>query len=85
MKAVSPLCLEPRALLWLLEVEEAEGSCPEQPCVYSLAPLRLAGLLRCTVPYPSASQAASHSVDEFWSGRCDVVCLGQLVVAKVAG
>lgn len=30
------------------------------------------GLFCCTAPYPSASQTASHSVDEFWSGGCDV-------------
>lgn len=68
MKAASPLCLEPRALLWLLEVEEAEGSCPEQLCVSSLAPLRLAGLLplHCAL---SLSQPASLPL----SGRYDIL------------
>jgi len=33
MKAVSPLSLEPRDLLWLFKVEEAKGNCAEQLCV----------------------------------------------------
>lgn len=73
MKAVSPLCLEPRALLWLLEVEEAERAAAPSSWVWTV--WLLSGFLvsfRCTAPYPPASQPASHSV-EFESGRCDVL------------
>lgn len=42
MKAVSPLSLEPRDLLWLLEVEETKRAADQSSCVcVQSGPLRL--------------------------------------------
>lgn len=76
MKAVSPLSLEPRDLLWLLEVEEAKRAAAQDGPV--CVPSGSSGFLvffRCTAPYPSASQPAClpHSVGELWSGWCDIL------------
>lgn len=60
MKAVSPLSLEPRDLLWLLEVEEAKRAAVQDSPV--CVPSGSSGFLvffRCTAPYPSASHPAS--------------------------
>lgn len=85
MKAASPLCLEPRALLWLLEVEEAEGSCPKQLCVQpgsSQACGSPSAALRL-IPQP-ASQPPTQWMSFGVVGVtfCD---LGSFVVAKMAG
>lgn len=54
-KAISPLSLEPRDVLWLHEMEETKRAAAQSSVrVHSLASLRLSGL-RCTAPYPSAS------------------------------
>lgn len=60
MKAVASLSLEPRELLWLLEVEEAERAAAQDSAV--CVPSGSSGFLvffRCTAPYPSASHPAS--------------------------
>lgn len=60
MKAVASLSLEPRELLWLLEVEEAERAAAQDSAV--CVPSGSSGFLvffRCTAPYPSAGHPAS--------------------------
>lgn len=58
MKAVSPLSLEPRDLLWLLEVEETKRAAAysSSVCVQSDSSQAFSGLFCCTAPYPSTSQ-----------------------------
>ena len=45
MKAVSPLSLEPRDLLWLLEVEQSKKAAAQSCCVCVCAIPFLSGLL----------------------------------------
>lgn len=72
VKAVSPRSLEPSVLLWLLEVEEPKRQLPRAAvCVQSGPGFVVSSVALRLIPQPA--RRPPHSVDEFWSGWCDVL------------
>lgn len=75
MKAVSPLSLEPRGLLWLLEVEEAKRAAAQDSpvCVPSGSSRAFWSSSVALRLIPQPATQPPHSVDGFRSGWCDIL------------
>lgn len=74
MKAVSPLSLESRDLFWLLRWKRLRGQLPRAAlcvCAIWLLGLSLVSSIALRL-IPQPARQPPHSVDEFWSGWCDV-------------